>query len=321
MGDSPSVLLLHGFPPENRGGPAELETAIRSRLSEIELDRSRDHEDAIERIATADIVIEHGYGRELFEHGTHLQWIQSLSAGYDRYDLDFLETQNITLTTVSGVHANPIAEHVIGSLLAFEHGLDRAMRQQQRGEWQRWTPRELAGKTMGIIGVGAIGGRIAELASAHDLTVIGTKRDPTTGADPVDEIYGPEETHTVLGRADYVVIACPLTDATRGLIDREAFASMSRDAVFVNIARGEITDQAALVEMLQRGQIRGAVLDVFEEEPLPSESPLWSLSNVLLTPHLAGGSPRYVDRVADIFAANYRHYIDGEESLMQNRVV
>ncbi|MFB6299695.1 MAG: D-2-hydroxyacid dehydrogenase [Halobacteriales archaeon] len=321
MVDSPSVLLLHGFPPENRGGPADLETAIRSRLPEIDLERSRDHEDAIDRITTADVVIEHGYGRELFEHGEELSWIQSLSAGYDRYDLDFLEARNITLTTVSGVHANPIAEHVVGSLLAFEHGLDRALRQQRRSEWQRWTPNELTGKTMGIIGVGAIGGRIAELADAHDLTVIGTKRDPTTGSDEVEEIYGPDATHTVLGRSDYVVVACPLTEDTRGLIDAEAFASMSRDTVFVNIARGEIADQSALIEALQRGQIRGAILDVFEQEPLRSDSPLWDLSNVVMSPHLAGGSPRYVERVADIFAANYEHFIAGERTSMQNRVI
>lgn len=321
MGSMPHVLLLHGFPPENRGGPAALEASIRDRVDEIDVARSRDHEDAIDRIQTADIVIEHGYGRELFDHGRELAWIQSLSAGYDRYDLDYLDDRDIALTTVSGVHADPVAEHVIGALLTVERGFDQAVRQRDRAEWRRWTPNELGGKTMGIIGLGAIGGRVAEIADAHDLTVLATKRDPSTGGEVADACYGPEATHTVLGRADYVVVACPLTEATRGLLDAEAFASMARDAILVNVARGAIVEQAALIEALQRGQIRGAVLDVFDTEPLPPDSPLWTLSNVLLTPHLAGGSPRFVERVAGLFAANYERYVAGNPDDMQNRVV
>jgi len=321
MADQPDVLLLQGFPPENRGGPADLAAAIRERVDGIRLERSRDHGDAVDRIRTADVVIEHGYGRALFEHAEQLEWIQSLSAGVDRYDLGYLEERGIALTSVAGVHADPIAEHVLGSLLSIERGLDRALRRAERSEWRRWTPRELSGKTMGIVGVGAVGDRIAELAGAHGLTVVGTKRDPTTGAEHADEIHGPEATHAVLGRADYAVLACPLTEETRGLLDERAFASMSRDAILVNVARGGVVDQDALVEALQRGQIRAAVLDVFETEPLDPDSPLWDLSNALVTPHLAGGSPRFVDRAAEIFATNYGRYLAGDLDRLENRVV
>ncbi len=321
MVNIPTVLLSHRFPPENRGTPANLETAIKSRLDDINLTRGTDYRDTVAKLQDANVYIEHYTDMGTFRENGQLDWVQSLSSGYDRYDLEYFRNQNIMLTTVSGVHANPIAEYVIGSLLMLERGLDQALRQQDRNEWQRWTPRELAGKTMGIIGVGAIGGRIAELATAHGLTTIGTKRDPTTGGDAVDELYSPDELHTVLGRSDYVVVACPLTEETAGMFEAQTFASMSCDSVFINIARGSIVDQSELVDALQEGQIRGAVLDVFDTEPLGQESPLWDLSNVVLTPHLAGGSPHYTTRVADIFVENYTQYITGNPENMQNRVV
>jgi phosphoglycerate dehydrogenase-like enzyme len=321
MVDEPDVLLLQNFPAENRGGPADLAAAIRDRLGSVRLDRARDHADAVERIETADVVVEHGYGRDLFERAERLEWVQSLSAGVDRYDLEFLEANGVVLTSAAGVHATPIAEHVLAFLLAVERGLDRALRQAERAEWRRWTPGELTGKTTAVLGVGAVGDRVAELASAHGMTVLGTKRDPSTGADNADEVYGPDETHAVLGRADYVVVACPLTEETRGLLDAAAFSSMSRDAVLVNVARGEVVVEDALVTALQRGQIRAAGLDVFEHEPLDPSSPLWDLSNALLTPHLAGGSPKFTERVADLFATNYERYVAGERDRMENRVV
>lgn len=321
MIDSPTVLLPHRVPPESEGSPADLMNAIECCLPDVELVLPRNHEDAVERIKTAEIIIEHGYDKVLFGKSRDLRWVQSLSAGHDRYDLTFFDEKDITLTTAAGVHAEPVAEHVIGSLLVFERGFHRAVRRQDRREWNRWTPREISGKTIAIIGVGSIGTRVAELANTHGLTVIGTKRDPTVEIDSVDELYSPGELHTILGLADYVVCTCPLTDETYELFDGLAFASMSSDALFVNVARGEVVDQSALTRALQNGEIRGAVLDVSHEEPLPQNSPLWSLSNVLITPHLAGGSPRNIDRVAAVFAENYRQFVDGEVESMQNRVV
>lgn len=317
----PSVLLLHRFPPENDGGLDSLEREIRDRLPEIDLDRAADYAEATEKIPDAEIVIEHRIDEELLERATSAEWIQSLSSGYDRFDLDGLAEREITLTTVSGVHATPVAQHVLGFLLTFERGLRRADRQQRRRQWRRYAPGDLSDRTVGIVGVGEIGSRIAELLDGVDADVLGVKRNLDDVPPAVDELYGPDELQTVLGRSEYVVAACPLTDETRGLFDARAFASMGPESVFVNVARGGVADQSALIDALQTGMLRGAALDVVEEEPLPQESPLWEMENVLLTPHLAGGSPRFAERCAEIFATNYRRYAAGAGDEMENRVI
>ena len=321
MGCSPTVLLVHRLPPENAGTSPELAGKIKSRLDQVDIVCADDHEDTVARVRSVDVLIEYGYDKQLYDFAENLQWIQSLSAGYDRYDLDYLREREVTLTTVSGVHAKPVAEHVIGSLLMFERGLYKAVERKNLSEWRRWQPDGLHNKTLAIIGVGSIGSELARIARAHGMDVVGTKRDPSQGGDELDEVYGSESFHTVLGMSDYVVSTCPLTDETQNLFDGQAFGSMDRDAIFVNVSRGGVVDQESLTIALQEGSIRGAALDVFEEEPLPSDSPLWNLSNVLITPHLAGGSSQYLDRVADIFAANYSQFVMGKEHAMKNRVI
>lgn len=321
MDQSLTVLLAHRLPPENGGTPSELKRKIESKLDQVELICSNDHQETVSHIQDADVLIEHGYDTQLFEYAEDLQWIQSLSAGYDRYDLEYLREHDIVLTTVSGVHAKPVADHVMGSVLLFERGLHRAIRRQNSSEWRRWQPDELSGKTLAVIGAGSIGTEIARRAKAFGMDVVGTKRDPSTGGEDLDEVYGPGSFHTVLGISDHVVATCPLTDKTRNLFDGQAFGSMDSDAIFVNVSRGDVVEQEALTRALQNAAIKGAVLDVAKEEPLPPNSPLWDLSNVLITPHLAGGSPRYIDRVAELFATNYSFFIAGEKDEMGNRVV
>jgi len=194
----------------------------------------------------------------------------------------------VVLTSAAGVHAEAIAQQVVGYLLAFERGLHRAWRQQSRGVWKSFRPGELGGATLGVVGLGSIGGRTAELVSAFDVTVVGTKRDPSTAPAAADAVYSPDGLYEVLPESDYLLISCPLTDETRGLIGADALDALSDDAVLVNVARGAIVDQDALTRALQGGSLGGAALDVFEEEPLPAESPLWELSNVVVTPHNAG---------------------------------
>jgi phosphoglycerate dehydrogenase-like enzyme len=195
------------------------------------------------------------------------------------------------------------------------------MAQKERGVWERVTGGgELAGKTVGIVGLGAIGTRVAELAQAYRMTVIGTKRDPATAPDAVDEAFGPAGLGELLDRADYLVLACPLTEETEGLIGSTELRRMDDEAVLVNIARGEVVDQDALVRSLQYHSIRGAGLDVFAEEPLSPDSELWDLSNVVITPHNAGSTPRYAERLAGIFAANYERYQTGGVEALENRV-
>jgi phosphoglycerate dehydrogenase-like enzyme len=317
----PSVLLPHRCPPENAGGLDALEDALRDRLPKVEFQRARDREETAALISDAEIVIEHRFDDELLDAAENLRWLQTLSSGYDRFDLDRLASLDVTLTTVSGVHATPIAQHVLGCVLAFERGLFRARRQQRRREWRRYAPDELTGKTVGIVGVGSIGGRVAELLAPLDVTVLGVKRDPSTVSDVVDAVYGPDERHEVLGRSDYVVVACPLTEETRGMFDAGAFESMRSDAILVNVARGAIVDESALVHALQTGNLGGAVLDVAETEPPDWESPLWDFENVVLTPHMAGGSPRFADRVARLFGDNYERFVGGDLDAMDNRVL
>ena len=317
----PDILLCHRSPPENRGGLDAIADELRDRLPEGTLVRASDREETIELLETVPIVVEHRLDQATLVERTGIEWIQSLSSGYDRYDPDTLEDQGVTLTTVSGVHAEPVAQHVLGSILAFERGLFRAHRQGADAAWRRFAPEELTGKTAGIVGVGAIGGRIADRLSALGMRILGVKRDLDDVPSAVDEAYAPGDLHTVLGRADYVVVACPLTAETRGLFDRTAFDSMSPDAVFVNIARGAIADQDDLIAALQTGELGGAILDVTADEPLAPTSPLWSLENVLVTPHMAGGSPLFAERVGAVVEHNYRAFSEGRLDDLRNRVV
>ncbi len=321
MTSSPRVLLLHGFPPETTGTPADLRDHVEDALPEVDLELATDHDDARERVPDAEVVIEHGITGDLLARADALEWLQSLSAGVDRYELDALAERDVILTNVSGVHANPIAEHVLALALAFERRLPRAMEQQRDREWRRFPAGELRGRTLGVVGVGAIGGRVAELASAVGMDVLGVKRDTSAYHEAVDEIHPPEELHTALGRSDYVVLACPLTDETEGMIGADELASIGPDGVLINVARGAVVDQEALVTQVQEGYLGGAALDVTDPEPLPPESPLWDSSDVILTPHMAGGSPEFPRRCAEIFVENYRRYVDGEREAMCNRVV
>ncbi len=274
-----------------------------------------------EAAAEADGVIGWRVPDEWLAAGDGLRWVQALSAGVDFLPVDRFEDEGIVLTNAAGVHAEPIAEQVLAYMLTFERELLEIRRHQDRGVWERPRGGELRGKTLGVIGVGSIGSRVAELGSALGMETLGTKRDTSAVPDGVDELFAAADYHAVLGRSDYVVLSCPLTDETEGMIGRPEFRLLSEDAVLVNVARGEVVDQDALVRALQYRTIRGAALDVFEEEPLPADSPLWDLSNVVVTPHMAGTSPHQAGRIAEIVATNYRAFADGDPDSMVNRVV
>lgn len=171
------------------------------------------------------------------------------------------------------------------------------------------------------MGVGSAGSRVAEYAKAFDMTVIGTKQDTSSVTDAVDDIYNPADLDAVLPRSDYLVVACPLTDETRELIGVNELDELPDDAVVVNIGRGAVLNQDALVTALEDGMIRAAGLDVFDPEPLPEDSPLWERDNVILTPHYAGGSPRTGERTAQLFARNYEKFLADESEEFENRVV
>jgi phosphoglycerate dehydrogenase-like enzyme len=262
-----------------------------------------------------------------------LRWVQGHFAGVDPF-LDQPLFQRVRLTTSSGIHVPAMAEYVMMMMLAFAHHLPRMLATQQAAEWpadrwQRFVPRELRGATLGIVGYGSIGREVARIARAFGLHVLAVKRDPArredTGwglpgvgdpdADSVTRLYPPQALHEMLSACDYVVLSVPLTPQTRGLIGAAELQRLKPDAVLINISRGGVIDEAALIEALRAETIGGAALDVFVQEPLPASSPLWRLPNVILSPHVSGFTPRYDERAMALFAENLRRYLNGEDLL------
>lgn len=278
-------------------------------------DETRELLTEIEAIVTTRLAV------ESLERATKLRWVHALSSGVDGYPLDAFDDRGIALTNSAGVHAEPIAEHVLCFMLMFERGLHTSVRQQARGVWERIEGGELRGKTIGIIGVGAIGTRLAQVASGLGMTVIGTKRDLDVVPDAVDEIYAASALNEVLHRSHYVALTCPLTEETRGLIGSTELGVMRRDGVLVNVGRGELVDEAALTVALQQKRINAAGLDVFRAEPLPRDSPLWDLSNVVITPHMAGSTPHKIDRWLELIRPNYEAVAADRFGDLRNRVV
>ncbi|QLG50158.1 D-2-hydroxyacid dehydrogenase [Natrinema halophilum] len=301
------------------GGGPKLVATIRKRRPDIDLEHVDDADALLDAVADADVLVTQRLPDDVLAAADDLEWVQALSAGADFYDYETLSDRSVALTTVSGIHAKPIAQQVLGYLLYFERRFDRAIVQQNRREWERYLAGELGDRTVGIVGVGAIGSKVADYCQAFDAHLIGTKRDPTDAPDCVDELYGPDGLESVLSESEYLVLACPLTDETRRLIDATALARLPDEAVVVNVARGEVVDQTALVDALEADALGGAALDVFEEEPLPEKSPLWDREDVLVTPHMAGSTPHYWERCADVFGRNYDRFRAGEA--LENRVL
>jgi phosphoglycerate dehydrogenase-like enzyme len=257
-----------------------------------------------------------GFPNRLLPRARNLRWIQQWGAGADwllrvpeAAEMDFV------LTSASGVHAIPISEQILAYLLAFARGLHRAICAQVRHEWHRETKEtlfELAGQTLLLIGVGAIGGRTAKVAAALGMRVLGVRRDPSLNAPDVEAMYSPERLLDALPEADFVVVTAPLTHETQGLIGERELRAMKPTAYIVNIGRGGTIHEDVLIRALQEGWIAGAGLDVFATEPLPADSPLWDMRNVIITGHYAGMTPQYDERALAIFLDNLRRYRAGQ---------
>lgn len=266
------------------------------------------------------------------ERVPNLRWVQLYSAGVNQIQSQPLFKSDVIFTTSSGIHAINIAEYVFTMALAWFHRLPLLLDWQQKGEWApeskirvSFLPEELWGKTIGIAGYGSIGRQVARLASCFGMRVFAMQRgsdhrdhgfqfpgvgDPT-GSLP-ERYFAPGQLHAMLSESDIVVIAVPSTSRTRGMFNRAAFQAMKPTAFLVNIARGDVCNEADLVLALQEKQIAGAALDVFEQEPLSPGSPLWHLPNVFISPHISGHTPEYDNRVSMIFAENVRRYLAGE---------
>lgn len=269
------------------------------------------------------------------EAAPRLRWVQLHSAGADTVLQHPLYTHSeVMFTTTSGIHAIQMAEYVLALMLAFSHRVPRMFEDQEAGiwtdsRWKRYVPDELYGATVGILGYGSIGRQVAYLARAFGTRVLALKRDvrrldnshyaqPGIGdpqAEIPDMIYPQDALRSFVKECDYVIVTVPLTGKTRYLINAAVLEAMKPTAILINIARGDVVDEQALIDALAAGKIGGAGLDVFSEEPLPASSPLWQLPNVILSPHIAGFSEHYDERAIDVFAENLRRFLAGEPLL------
>jgi D-2-hydroxyacid dehydrogenase (NADP+) len=279
-------------------------------------------------IPTLDVLVQASvlWSPELLARATRLKHIQSISVGIEHFDLDALRQRGILLTNARGLIDRPVAEHALGLMLMLTRHLAAARDRQRQNMWRGrigdplQREDELAGKTLLLVGFGAIGRRIATLARAFDMTVIAIRRHPSADTGAAHAIHGPDALHTLLPAADIVVLCCPLTPETDRLIDGRALAAMKPLAYLINVARGRIVDEPALIEALAHRRIAGAGLDCFIDEPLPAASALWSMDNVVLTPHAAGETRWIEQRLMALLMKNLDRLWHGDAAL-ENLIV
>jgi len=263
-----------------------------------------------QHIAEADILIANHFPSVLFKEAKRLRWIQSSSAGIDRL-LGVRECPGeVVVTNARGIHAHLMADYVFGAVTMFQWNFPRIFRDQQHREWHHIAVRPLAGMTLGVVGLGTIGTEIARRARTFGMNVVGVKRT-SAPVEGVDQVFGPDRLGEMLSLCDFVVLVVPATAQTERMFGASEFQAMKRTAYLVNISRGSTVDEEALIQALQQGSIAGAILDVFDKEPLPAESPLWFLENVVITPHIAGYLQGYTQQVMEIFSDNLTRWRKG----------
>ena len=260
---------------------------------------------------------DHSHRSDLPEMAPNLKWIQATSAGIGQFvkRVGYAEATDWIFTTASGVHARPLAEFVIMTMLMFAKDYEYLAQSKADHHWQRYCTSELSSKTVGIIGLGKIGREVARLAKAFEMHVIGNRRNPEMPVDHVDRLFGPHDIPSLLRELDFLVLACPHTPETDRLIGAAELALLPAGAVLINISRGTVVDQAALIDVLQSGHLAGAALDVFDPEPLPEDSPLWTMPNVIISPHSASTAQNENSKLVDLFCKNVKCYLAGEPML------
>lgn len=264
----------------------------------------------------------------------NLRWVQFHYAGVDHVSDHPLIRSTVLVTTLSGAAIPQMAEFAMLGLLALGRRFPRMMEDQRAKRWaedrfERFEPKELRGSTVGIVGYGSVGREVARLCRAFGAKVLAVKRDLKILADPgygmaglgdpaaslPDRLYPPQALRSMVAECDFLVVTAPLTDETRGMVDRKVFQNMKASAFLVDLSRGGVVDHGALVEALTEKRIAGVALDVYPVEPLPESSPLWEMSNVIISPHVAGASPDYMERATALFAENLRRYVNDEPLL------
>lgn len=255
----------------------------------------------------------------------NLKWVHYTSSGIgQQLHVAELNAKGVITTSSTGANAEPVAQTGFTGLMMLARGFGSHIHSQAKHEWKplrgAQLPDDLRGQTLLLIGVGAVGTNVARYAQFFGLKVIGVRRSPMQPGEPVDEMHPPSKLHELLPRADWIMICCPLTKETRNLVDAEAFKRMKKGAKLINIGRGEVIDCDALIASLRAGHLGGAMLDAHSEEPLPKESPLWAMPNVIVTPHNASASTGNEPRSAEMFIANFGHWARGEPMFNVQRI-
>ena len=313
------ILVHHRF--ELWQEPEWFAERLRQQFPEIEVVSRTEYAGAERDLAEAEVLMTWSLRPDQFRQAKKLRWVHSPAAAVHLLMSAELVASDVVLTNARDVHGPVVAEHALALMLALAKRLPSAMRYQQRHTWAQnelWQeqprPREIMGATLAVVGLGSIGREVARQASGLGMRVLGVREHPEKGAEG-GEVYGPGDLDRVLAQADFVVLAAPLTPRTEGLINAARLAAMKKDAYLINVSRGPLVDEAALAEALRRGQIGGAALDVFESEPLPADSPLWELENVVITPHTAAVTEKLWERHYALLVENLRRYLAGEPLL------
>jgi phosphoglycerate dehydrogenase-like enzyme len=263
-------------------------------------------------IAEADALLAFRFPVEVFDKANRLRWFQCTGAGVDSMFPVRDKAAHITVTNARGIHGDLIADYVMAGVTMLHWDFRRLLRDQAERNWKPVYVAPLTDKTLGVVGLGSIGATIAARAKSAGMKVLGSKRDISVAVDGVDRLFAANALHEMLPLCDFIVLAVPATPDTAGLIGAPEIARIRRDAFLINIARGNVVVESELIKALQGGLIGGALLDVFEREPLPTDSPLWRMPNVIATPHIAGAPANYTERVFPILAENIERFLMGQ---------
>jgi len=302
--------------------PAWFAEQLRKEFPQFDVSQLNSYENVEPEIADAEIMFGISLRPEQFRAAKKLRWIHSQAAAVHQLMFPELVKSDVIVTNSRDVHGPVVAEQVIGMIFALAKQIPAAVRFQLKHEWAQGVissmepPREIAGATLGLVGLGSIGRNVAKHAAALGMRVIAVREHPEKEKpENVDEVWPSSQLSTLLVQSDYIVLSTPVTSETTGMIGREQFAAMKPHARLINVGRGPLIDEAALIAALRERKIAGAALDVFDKEPLPPDSPLWNLDNLLITPHTAGISEKMWERHYVLFSENLRRYLSGQPLL------
>jgi D-2-hydroxyacid dehydrogenase (NADP+) len=300
--------------------PSAYVKKIQDVAANVEVVQSEEEKELLGLVKDADVLFAGFFSPKMFLSARRLKWIQTAGAGVDRFLFPEVVKSRVVVTNAGGVHPIPVSEHAIGMMFCFCRKLHLFVRNQTQRQWKRydsWTSveqvEELSGKTVGIVGLGRIGGEIAEKAKCLGMKVLATRRDPSRPLPGyVDRVIDPKDLKELLAESDFVVLSLPLTKETERMIGEDQLRSMKRTGYLINVSRGRIVQEDRLTHALKEGWIAGAGLDTFENEPLPPDSELWGFENVIITPHVAGLTPHYLERLTGIFCENLTRFLRNE---------